>query len=114
MIAEIFASFCIARPPSLSGKAPQRQLTTRSETALCTGRMPQWLRSAWLGWKRIAEKIGHFQARVLFGLMYFVVVTPFAVGVKVLSDPLSIKKRGPRWRDFARQTLTLEDARRQF
>jgi hypothetical protein len=76
--------------------------------------MPQWLRSAWAGWKRIAEKIGHFQAKALFGLLYFVVVTPFAVGVKVFSDPLGIKTRAPRWREFARQTRTLEDARRLF
>jgi len=53
--------------------------------------MPQWLRAAWRGWKRIAEKIGHFQARVLWGLMYFVVVAPFAVGLKLFSDPLRIK-----------------------
>jgi hypothetical protein len=78
--------------------------------------MRQFLRAAWQGWKRVAEKIGHFQARLLFGLLYFVVVTPFAVGLKLFSDPLRIKRKRTSswWHEHPRQTLTLEDARRQF
>lgn len=78
--------------------------------------MPRFLRLAWQGWKRIAEKIGHFQARLLFGLLYLVVVAPFALGLKLFSDPLQLKKKlSPTWwREHPRQTLTLEDAHRQF
>ena len=78
--------------------------------------MRQLLRVAWQGWKRIAEKIGHFQAKVLFSLLYFIVVAPFALGVKLFSDPLRIKKKSGEtwWREHPRQTLTLEEARRQF
>ena len=80
--------------------------------------MRQFLRAAWQGWKRVAEKIGHFQARLLFGLLYFVVVAPFALGLKLFSDPLRIKKSRDasrsRWHEHPRQTLTLEDAHRQF
>lgn len=78
-------------------------------------RMPQLLRAAWQGWKQIAQVIGHFQAQVLFGLLYFVFVAPFAIGLKLFADPLHIKGKRPTtwWRDFPRQTLTLEDARRQ-
>jgi len=78
--------------------------------------MRQLLHAAWQGWKRIAEKIGHFQARVLWGLLYFVVVAPFAVGVKLFSDPLRIKKRSSTtwWVENPRQTSTLEEAHRQF
>jgi len=78
--------------------------------------MRQYLRAAWQGWKRIAEKIGHFQAKVLWGLLYFVVVAPFAVGMKIFSDPLRLKKKPSDswWVDRPRQTLTVEDAHRQF
>jgi hypothetical protein len=78
--------------------------------------MRHFLRAAWQGWKRIAEKIGRSQARFLWGLLYFLVVTPFALGLKVFSDPLRIKRRpSPSgWLEKPRQTLTLEDARRQF
>jgi len=78
--------------------------------------MHQYLRAAWQAWKRVAEKIGHFQARVLWGLLYFVVVAPFAIGMKLLSDPLRIKKKPESgwWVEHPRQTLTLEDAHRQF
>ncbi|MBI2963467.1 MAG: hypothetical protein HYY35_06915 [Deltaproteobacteria bacterium] len=77
--------------------------------------MPRQLRAAWQAWKRIAQRIAHFQSQVLFGLLYFVVVAPFAIGLKLFSDPLRIKhKSAPSWwREHPRQTLTLEDAHRQ-
>ena len=78
--------------------------------------MRQFAHRAWQAWKRIAEKIGHFQARLLWGFLYFVLVAPFALGLKVLADPLRIKKRSSPswWLEHPRQTLTLEEARRQF
>jgi hypothetical protein len=78
--------------------------------------MPHFLRATWQGWKRTAEKIGRFQAKLLWGLLYFVVAAPFALVVKVFSDPLRIKKRpSPSWwLEKPRQTVTLEDAHRQF
>jgi hypothetical protein len=77
--------------------------------------MRQFFRSAWQQWKVLAEKIGHFQAKVIFGFLYFVLVAPFALGVKIFSDPLQLRPTDhPTWRSFARQTSTLEDARRQF
>ena len=78
--------------------------------------MRHFLRAAWQRWKRIAETIGRFQARVLWGVLYFVLVAPFALGVKLFLDPLRIKKRSSPswWLDKPRQTLTLEGAHRQF
>jgi hypothetical protein len=78
--------------------------------------MPSLLRAAWLRWKALAEAVGHFQARVLFGFLYFLVAGPFAIGLKLFSDPLQLKtdRVGSLWNDFRRQTLRLEDARRQF
>ncbi len=77
--------------------------------------MRQLLKVAWQRWKVLAEKIGRFQARVIFAVLYFLVVTPFALGVKLFVDPLQMtRKSAPQWGDFRRQTLTLEDARKQF
>ena len=58
------------------------------------------LRRAWEGWKRIAHRIGQFQARVLLTLFYFIVLAPFAGALRLFADPLGIKPGTPRgWRD---------------
>ena len=78
--------------------------------------MPRFFRVAWQHWKVIAEAIAHVQARLIFGLLYFLVVTPFALAVKIFSDPLQLRptEHGTHWRDMSRQTVRLDDARRQF
>lgn len=52
------------------------------------------LKSIWYIWKVIAHKIGDFQARLVLSLFYFIVVTPFALVVKMFSDPLRLGKDG--------------------
>lgn len=78
--------------------------------------MRRTLGAVWQRWRVIAERIGHVQAQLIFGLLYFLIVTPFALGVKVFADPLGLKSeaRNSSWRPLSRQTLDLEDARRQF
>lgn len=77
--------------------------------------MPATLRAAWLRWQAIAEAISHVQAKLLISFLYLFVIAPFAIGVRVFSDPLETKRAdGSRWRPLARQTTTLEAARRQF
>ena len=57
------------------------------------------LRSAWAWWKRVARRIGDFQARVLLTVFYFVILGPFALVIR-RSDPLAIRPRAPRgWRE---------------
>ncbi len=43
-------------------------------------------------WKSLAHKIANFQARLLLSLFYFVALTPFALRVKIFSDPLQLKR----------------------
>jgi len=74
------------------------------------------LRALWTWWKRTAHVIGNFQARIILNVFYFVVCAPFALGMKLLSDPLRIKVRGvaawlPR-RSSEDEALVV--ARRQF
>jgi hypothetical protein len=72
-------------------------------------------RKLWEGWKRIARKIGDFQARVLMTLFYFLVLGPVAMVLRWRSDPLAIKPNTQRgWRDSdAREGVAMERARRQ-
>ncbi len=74
------------------------------------------VRGLWAAWKRIARKIGDFQARVLLTIFYFVLLAPFALIVRRTSDPLALKAAAPRgWgvRQGPAQ-YTLEMARKQF
>lgn len=53
------------------------------------------LKLAWNKWKRIAHTIGNFQARFLLSIFYVVVVGPFALGLKLFSDPLRLRPGTP-------------------
>jgi hypothetical protein len=49
------------------------------------------LKRIWEGWKRIAKKIGDFNARLVLTLFYFILLAPLALIVR-RSDPLGLKK----------------------
>ncbi|MGH7305165.1 MAG: hypothetical protein ACRELZ_17920 [Candidatus Rokuibacteriota bacterium] len=49
------------------------------------------LTSTWAAWKGFARRIGDLQARALLTVFYFIVVGPFAIGLKALRDPLRLK-----------------------
>lgn len=55
------------------------------------------LRMLWERWKVLAHKIGHFQTRLLLLVFYYVVATPFALGLKLLSDPLRLSASAGEW-----------------
>ena len=74
------------------------------------------LRRVWEWWKPIAKKIGDFQARGILVLFYFVVIAPFALAVRMFTDPLSIghgAQRGWRVRDAPEGTHA-DRATKQF
>jgi hypothetical protein len=73
-------------------------------------------RKLWERWKRIARKIGDFQARALMTLFYFVILGPVAMVTCWHSDPLGIKPGTPRgWGDREeREGEPMAQARRQF
>jgi hypothetical protein len=74
------------------------------------------IRRLWEYWKVVAHKIGNFQSRVLLTLFYFLILAPFGLGVKLFSDPLSLKRnQHSHW--FQKDTptaTTWDQARRQF
>jgi len=67
-------------------------------------------------WKRVAKRIGDFQARAILTVFYFLVVAPFALLIRWLGDPLCIKPGAFRgWRPkTVTQGTPMEKATRQF
>ncbi len=86
----------------------------------CRGRtadniVPRWLRRLWNGWKIVAETIGRFQSRLVLVVLYFLIVSPFALFVRLCRDPLRIKTMGgSNWIDRRSRASGLEGSRRQF
>lgn len=70
------------------------------------------LKRIWQAWKRIARKIGNFQARVLLSIFYAVLVFPFGIGARLFSDPLRIKRRPTQWLDHPDDSCDMESAHR--
>lgn len=74
------------------------------------------MQNLWEWWKRAARKIGDFQARILLTLFYCIFFFPFALAIRFLSDPLSIKNNdSPTWgiKPQAEGSF-LEQAKKQF
>ncbi len=74
-------------------------------------------RRLWEWWKRVARKIGDFNARVILTIFYCILLMPFALMVRLLTDPLRIKpKTEKRWlqREAEKDGDPLEKAARQF
>jgi hypothetical protein len=70
--------------------------------------------AAWRRWKMVAHAIGDLQARLLLSLFYFVVLGPFALGLKAAADPLGIRSSAA-WRPRpAPEADVWLAARRQF
>ena len=71
------------------------------------------LKRMWHAWKRIAHKIGNFQARVLLTIFYAVVVLPFGLTISLFFDPLHIKRRPAEWLSRPEEAYDMQWARRQ-
>jgi hypothetical protein len=74
------------------------------------------LKVLWEKWKIVAHKIGDFQARLILGIFYFVLLAPFALAIKFFTDPLHIKvKEAIGWCPYpSSEEDPAARARRQF
>lgn len=71
----------------------------------------------WNAWKSFGRKMGNFQSRVLMAYMYFIVVTPFGLGLTCWGDPLKIRRAGghSNWQPKELPlNNSVDEARRQF
>jgi len=73
-------------------------------------------RRTWECWKLFATEMGNYQGRVLFAFFYFLIVTPFGLGVRLFGDPLKVKRGGEKtyWSERSFVTDKVEAARDQF
>ena len=76
----------------------------------------KFLNRVWEGWKRIAVLIGNLQARIILTLLYTVLVIPAGCVIKLMSDPLRLRRRQTSTYWVTRETKmeTLVDANKQF
>ena len=87
--------------------------TKQSKPAIQEG---SFMRQLWERWKSFSAEMGNFQGRMLLGIFYFIVVTPFGILVRIFSDPLKIKsmQASTFWQNYTETSSEIEDARRQF
>ncbi len=72
--------------------------------------------SLWNSGKRFFKRVGVFQTRIILSFFYFIFVSPLALGVKLLSDPLKIKqhKEISFWSKRREKRNDFDEFRRQF
>lgn len=77
--------------------------------------MPNFLRRIWQAWKRVGQAINDVVARAVLTLFYFTIFVPFGLGVRLLSDPLDMKRSShpSGWLKRETHDRVLEDALRQ-
>lgn len=71
----------------------------------------------WRRWTLFSKRMGSFQNRVMLSLFFFIIISPVAMLITVLGDPLKIKKkkRGDTyWSPKTASPARLEDFKRQF
>ena len=69
----------------------------------------------WSAWKTYGEFLANLVPRVLIFLFYFSVFVPFALGVKLFTDPLSLKPTSNRfWHTRPTGDKTLTDTLKQY
>jgi hypothetical protein len=74
------------------------------------------LRALWEAWKVVAHAIGKIQARLVFSILYVVLLGPVALVLRLLADPL--RHRHPPNSNWQERAAPTDDAwvgaRRQF
>ena len=73
------------------------------------------LKKLWMGWRAAARKIGYFQSQAVLTLVYFTAIAPFAIAVRVFTDPLHLRE-APLWRSLppGAHARVLDSVRQQF
>lgn len=97
-------------------KLPASELPEHArEKAADTAVSDNIFKRGWRRWSDFAGRMGNVQGRLLMGFFYFIVVTPFGLGMRLLSDPLAIKKSPAHsnWQPKGSTDLTLEAAKEQ-
>lgn len=80
--------------------------------------VPTRLESVYQAWMRFAEVVGNFIFKLILGLMYFVVFTPFRIVTSIFRDDPLTRKIEPEkksyWHDCEPRTSDPKRFERQF
>lgn len=70
----------------------------------------------WYKWKEIAVKIAVFQSKVILTVLYFVLIGPVAIIVRLTGDPLKLKntQSSTRWESRGEENFLPETLKKQF
>lgn len=69
------------------------------------------MKEFWGKWKRLAEKIGTFQIKIIFSLFYIIFVIP--LGLLTKKNDYFKKKTFPSWDDVVDNSATLKKLKEQ-
>jgi len=74
------------------------------------------LKKLWQSWENFSKRRGNFQSRIIFSLFFFILVSPFALTVKMFSDPLNLKHQSSKSHWLFKKEIKndLEQYKRQF
>ena len=74
-----------------------------------------FLKLLWELWKKFAYAFGTFMSRVILTIMYFTVIMPWGVCIRIFSDPLNIKTFSQSgWKSHTKPPTTMQEITRQF
>ncbi len=67
-------------------------------------------------WKEFGVKLGNYQSRLFLTYLYFVVVSPFGICMRLFGDPLRLKTQTDKsaWVEREKIDTNLQSVRSQF
>lgn len=72
------------------------------------------LRLVWDKWRAFGHWMADVVGRVVMLVLYFTLVAPFGLGVRLFSDPLKMRALAPHWQARIDEAPSLADAGRTF
>jgi hypothetical protein len=72
------------------------------------------LRPLWNAWRAFGRWMADAVGRAVMFVLYFTVVAPFGLAVRLFSDPLQMKPHDPHWQARAAESPTLADSGQAF
>ena len=74
------------------------------------------LKKAWRGWKVFAEHFGNFMSGIILTILYFTVMLPYGLALRLFMDPLAIKSKtqGSNWKPLSEKSPKIESYQKQY